>query len=538
MPGVVILELALVFCCFYTLKEFIEKGHNYACSLKWLWWGEKHLGIFIRNLQTLVKILSILGYLTVLGFNGFLLSQGENIRIYTANLLLQVPQDFWVNLAGGLLKTLLSVILAVILLNVIKRSLNETRDQLNTNPNVSIKARDINKIFKTVNNFIYTTTTIFLIGLGGKFLFLPESLINKIYGFLHIYILLALGNLLVKLSSICLEMLNRGVQQYGDRHQLLIYSLRFQNLLPLYKQCLKLVIYLSTWSLVLVQLPFLQTIPIYSLAVAILKMIAIVMLTALLIEVMNIVIETLLLKDHDLTDIERNKRLTFIPIVENMARYLMYFGAGVSVLFTVNIDPTPILAGAGIVGLAVGLGAQNLVNDLLNGFAILLNNYYLVGDFIETDTAEGVVEEIDLRVTRIRHPSGKQFIVRNGDVGKIVNYSKEYVYAVVLVGVAYHSNLDHVYTVIQEVGQKVMALSEEVLEPTTVSGLNDFGESDLVIRTSTKVKPGQHLVVSRLVRKLIKEAFDREGIEIPFAQRVLTWGPEAEAIINALPPNK
>jgi small conductance mechanosensitive channel len=202
-------------------------------------------------------------------------------------------------------------------------------------------------------------------------------------------------------------------------------------------------------------------------------------------------------------------------------KYFIYFGAGIMVLIEMGINPTPILAGAGIVGLAVGLGAQSLVNDVVSGFFILFENYYLVGDFIETGEARGTVEAIDIRTTRIRNPNGPQHILRNGQIGEIINYSKEHTRAVVEVGVAYESDLDHVFRVLEQVGKELKEKDHDVLEPTVVRGLQNFGESELLIRTITKVKPGQHRQVQRDLRKMVKEAFDREGIEIPYARRVL-----------------
>ena len=106
-------------------------------------------------------------------------------------------------------------------------------------------------------------------------------------------------------------------------------------------------------------------------------------------------------------------------------------------------------------------------------------------------------------------------------IGEIINYSKEHTRAVVEVGVAYESDLDHVFRVLDQVGKEIKEKDPDVLEPTVVRGLQNFGESELLIRTITKVKPGQHRQVQRDLRKMVKEAFDREGIEIPYARRVL-----------------
>jgi len=218
-----------------------------------------------------------------------------------------------------------------------------------------------------------------------------------------------------------------------------------------------------------------------------------------------------------LTDIQRQRRLTIIPLIKSFLKYLIYFGAGISILKLINIDPAPILAGAGIVGIAVGLGAQNLINDIVCGFFILFENYYLVGDYIEAGQAEdrliqGTVEAIELRTTRIRHPNGQLQIVRNGEVGSIVNYSKDYIYAMVEVPVSSDSNLERLSKIIEEVGQQLKANDPDVIEATKVEGLENLGNDNLLLRTLTKVKPGRHLHVQRVLRKMLKHTFEREEI--------------------------
>ena len=133
-------------------------------------------------------------------------------------------------------------------------------------------------------------------------------------------------------------------------------------------------------------------------------------------------------------------------------QYLVYFCAAIIVLKQLGVDPGPVLAGAGILGLAVGLGAQNLVNDLVSGFFILFEDYYLVGDYIcLDDDTEGFVEQIDLRCTRIRDDDGRLHIVRNGNIEKVLHFSKGYAVAVVEVRIAYDADLERVYEVLESV---------------------------------------------------------------------------------------
>jgi len=156
------------------------------------------------------------------------------------------------------------------------------------------------------------------------------------------------------------------------------------------------------------------------------KIIGIIFLCRVFIQVSNLAVSELLLHNQVLTETQRQKRLTIIPPIQSGLKYPIYFGAGIAILYSINVDPTPILASAGLLGLAVGLGVQNLVNDLVSGFFILFDNYYLVGDDVEIDDIEGDVEAIDLRTTPIRHDDGQLCIIRNGEICNVINYSKEY----------------------------------------------------------------------------------------------------------------
>ncbi|MGQ9872326.1 mechanosensitive ion channel family protein [Leptodesmis sp.] len=167
---------------------------------------------------------------------------------------------------------------------------------------------------------------------------------------------------------------------------------------------------------------------------------------------------------------------------------MTYFAGAVLVLHLVGINPTPILAGAGIVGLAVGFRAQNLINDIVCGFFILFENYYLVGDYIkagkeEERVIEGTVEAIELRTTHIRHSDGQLQIIHNGEIGSIVNYSKHYSYAKVDVPVPSEGDLKQVYQLINKVGEHLQSQCSEVLEATPIEGLESFEADNLVIRT-------------------------------------------------------
>ncbi|MEQ8960170.1 MAG: mechanosensitive ion channel family protein, partial [Coleofasciculus sp. C2-GNP5-27] len=339
----------------------------------------------------------------------------------------------------------------------------------------------IDNFFRFLKTTVTTSTWLLSVTWCTEFLQFPEVVPEYLYILFKIYAIIAVGLLIFKATAAIIDSLEALSHKYSSHDNLLRFYERLRHLIPFFKRCLEYVIYVCMATLVIQQVELIAQLANYG--PIIVKIIAIIFMSRVFVEVAYLVVEEGLLKNKTLSDVQRQRRLTLIPLIQSFLKYSIYFGAGIGILNTLDIDPTPILAAAGIAGLAVSLGAQNLINDIVCGFFVLFENYYLVGDYISTGNAEGIVESIELRTTRIRHPNGQQQILRNGDIKDIVNYSKQYIYAVVEVGVAYESNLDHVYGVIEEVGQQLQQYDLNVLEPTRVDGLQTFGESDLLIRT-------------------------------------------------------
>ena len=189
--------------------------------------------------------------------------------------------------------------------------------------------------------------------------------------------------------------------------------------------------------------------------------------------------------------------------------YAVYFGTAVLILAALGFNPMPFLAGAGILGLVIGFGAQSLINDVVSGFFILFENTYLVGDVIEAGGGKGVVEAIEFRTTKIRDGDGRVHIIRNGNVKDVINYSKEYTLAVVPVDIAYGADLPWVFSMLREAGARVRAENPDVLAETQIDGITGFGATTMTVRTSTRVKPGRHEAAAAALRLSIKEACDR-----------------------------
>ncbi len=209
---------------------------------------------------------------------------------------------------------------------------------------------------------------------------------------------------------------------------------------------------------------------------------------------------------------------TLVPLLHSVCQYVLYFGSAIVMLGTLGIQTAPILAGAGIVGLAVGLGAQGLVTDVVSGFFILFENQYLVGDYVQIGDASGTVEAVGIRLTQIRDGYGKLHIIPNGQVKGVINYSKGYVNAVVDLKVPAGTDLESVFRAMHEAGRRLRESRKEVLEDTQVHGLIDLGSSDMTIRAVTKVHPGTHGLMQNEYRRLLKQVFDQNPLPPRLAQ--------------------
>jgi small conductance mechanosensitive channel len=227
-------------------------------------------------------------------------------------------------------------------------------------------------------------------------------------------------------------------------------------------------------------------------------------------------------------DIEHTKRTeTLTKLIRKTVKAVVLAAAVLMVLQNLGVNIGPLLAGAGIVGLAVGFGAQSLVKDVISGFFILLENHMNVGDVVEVAGSAGLVESINLRVTKLRDYSGNVHIIPNGQIAVLMNMTKGYSRAVLDIGVAYKENVDEVMEVMKEVAgemEKEEAWSGKFLEPMEMVGLDSFGDSSVNIKVRFTVKPLEQWNVSREYRRRLKNVFDDKGIEIPFPHVTLYMG--------------
>lgn len=223
--------------------------------------------------------------------------------------------------------------------------------------------------------------------------------------------------------------------------------------------------------------------------------------------------------------IDERRANTLSSLLKSILTYLIYFLVFVYIMTDKDIfnkRADAILAGAGVLGLAISFGAQSLVKDVITGFFVIFEDQYAVGDYITTAGVSGFVEEMGLRITRLRDWGGEVHIVPNGQVTQVTNLSRGAMRALVDIGIAYEEEIEKAIEVMEEVCLEVDKLfGDEIIETPVVQGVISFGPSEVVIRIIAKTIPMEQWKIEREIRKRIKAALDAAGIETPYTKRIM-----------------
>lgn len=218
---------------------------------------------------------------------------------------------------------------------------------------------------------------------------------------------------------------------------------------------------------------------------------------------------------------------TVASLLNNVALVVIVGLTILMILTTLGVNIGPLLATAGVVGLAISFGAQSLVKDIISGAFILMEGQFGIGDVVRVGEISGQVERITLRTTIMRDVHGVVHVVPNGEITTVSNLTKSWSRALLEIGVAYKEDVDHVMAVLRELGQQLYDDPDWrplILEPPEVPGVQDFADSAVIIRVMVKTVPLKQWDVARELRRRIKKRFDADGIEIPFPHRTVYWG--------------
>ncbi|MDR6225823.1 mechanosensitive ion channel family protein [Desmospora profundinema] len=243
----------------------------------------------------------------------------------------------------------------------------------------------------------------------------------------------------------------------------------------------------------------------------------------------------------NISHFQQNRGTTLARLIKSTSRYVIYFIATITILDTLGIEVTPILAGAGIVGLAVGFGAQNLVKDVITGFFIIFDNQMEVGDYVQINgNIEGTVEEIGLRVTRIREFSQRLHYVSNGEITRITNYNRDRMRPMIAVTVPYEADQSLVHQTLQHLCENLSKrFAPYVIEPFSIFGVTNIGRDGVEYTLMAVATPDEYWMIQREMRKAVVHQFNEKGIEFAYPRQILAGSQNLSSLLSGTSePNK
>ena len=224
--------------------------------------------------------------------------------------------------------------------------------------------------------------------------------------------------------------------------------------------------------------------------------------------------------------ISDGRATTLRELVKSLVQKFFYFIGIITILEMFNINTKSILATAGVGGLAIGFGAQSLVKDIITGFFILLEDQYAVGDYIAIESYDGIVEELGIRVTKLRDFSGELHIIPNGNIKIVTNKTRGSMRALVEVEIAYEEDINNAIRVLNKLCEDIKMENESLVDGPDVVGVTELGESGVKIRIVAQTKAMDQWSVEREIRKRVKEVLEKENIQIPYPKIVIYGGKD------------
>jgi small conductance mechanosensitive channel len=466
----------------------------------------------------------------VLAYNGWLMVRGLSPWDDTAAFVRSIDAATQRAIGTAILKLVLSTVVLVLALRVVRRVLQSTERAINQWDLLKSNNQSLASLFSGLERAIANAAWMLLAVLASGWFGAPAAVTSALLLVTRIYLVIAIGLLVIRCTNVSVDTLSGVSERAARRRGWLHYHDRLRPLLPAFRTCLEYALWVGMVALALGQVEAARGLAAWG--PKLIQGIGIFFAGRVVMELGSIEIQHRMLPATGLDETDRRRRQTMVPLVRSAFIYATYFGTAVLILSAFGFNPMPFLAGAGILGLVIGFGAQSLIDDVVSGFFTLLENTYLVGDSIEVGPAKGVVEAIEFRTTKIRDADGRLHILRNADVKAVVNNSKEFTMAVVTFEVDYDADLRQVFRVVRAAGERLRSENPEVLSELKIDGITAFGARTMTVRVSTRVKPGRHDAVAAALRLLLKESFDRQDVGAPRTTLI----PQARNPQEARPP--
>ena len=474
----------------------------------------KHLKTF---LMFLTKIVLWIGSLAIIGFSGYYIVKDIHIYNLLSTQISKIPANFWYNLLISLVKIIALVIFSKYLIRYANVLLEKGKQKLLEYKNVSKNDESIKVVFTHLNRIVKFGVILTIVNIALVLLISNAQVLLVGRLMLKLFLIINTGLLIVSVFKATVETLDAISEQYATKKGVGDYYKELHYLVPVFKRTVEYIIYTLTASVTIVQFEALTTLSQY--VFSLVQSIGLLFVARLMIAICNLFIDRNYLNDKiEVEMLQRNK--TIYPILKTILSVVIYFVIVLLILNSFGFNPLPLLAGAGILSMVLGLGAQNIINDILTGFIIIMENNYKVGDIVEINELSCEIEEISLRTTKVRAEDGKIIILRNGEIKQVVNHSHKFTNAMVNIGIDKDSDLSHVFKVLEVLSKELFDQYDDMLEPMENKGVVDLLGPEIIIRTITKCKPGKYLIVKRIIKQAIILRFREEHIKIPFDVRV------------------
>lgn len=441
-----------------------------------------------------------------------------SLRDVLHHALAQLGQKDWQAIGWSALKSLGLWLLAFFCARVTVTLLASVRDRLMRTELLSSHHERLELLIGHLRRVLLCVIVLGTLGLCAQLLDLSGLWLQTFriiaYGTLGLY----LARFAAGAANLLVDVLFGLVELLGSQENPLRYLGRIRHLAPLTKRAADYFVYVATATWVAERLtPGSWAAQNGHLG---LRIIAIFYASRVLVEVSLLMMSEFFLNRSGLAPSEYQQRQTLVPVAAGIARYSIYFAAFIMTLREAGFDTTPLWAGAGAIGVAVGLGGQSLVGDLVAGFFILFENIFLVGDFVEVGEVKGKVEEIGVRVTKIRDEAGLLHTIPNGEVRKVASHSRGYVNVIIDFPIPHGEDLHRLIEVLTQKLDDVRAAHSEILAATEI-GVEELRESSTVLRTVTMVKPGLDKEMSDVLRLALREALVAAGVSSPHTRHLI-----------------
>jgi moderate conductance mechanosensitive channel len=481
-------------------------------------------GLYKRG-RMLAALLSVPIVIAGMGLLGYALWSGTDLQPWFDRALLEITPDLSRALGRGVGLAVLMLIGFYALQRSGRRLVARVERTLVERPLPEAQRAHVENLLPLLPSVVNLALAYTVVRLALSATELPEALEWLISTTLYFLLLVTGARALVFLLYFLSERMVTSWEEKSRGTPLEEYYVALRRLLPVGQKCLEAITYISVATLIVHEFQALE--PFAPYGPILIRIVSMFFAASVLVELSRVMVARLLASFTSSAEDVQRRRQTFVSLLQSIIKYVIYFCVCMMVLSDLGVDPTPILAGAGIVGLTVGLGSQAIVQDLLNGIFLLFEDQLLNGDYVRIGETEGVVEEITPRVTRIRDRYGRLHIMRNGEIKNVINYSRGWTLAVVEMSVAYESDLKQALRVINEAGSRLPELlPDKAIETPRVMGIEAIDDSCLRVRIETKVAPGCHYEVKRLLHLLLVESFNANNLEIPYPKSVELSPPE------------